>query len=122
MRLGLSNPSQDGQDDWHLVASHGICWAFLWAATRPAFRAGQAGQAHQAATIGAWTGGALMPLLRSPAPAPLFNCLDSQRSFLSHSQLSSGWWCPKVDLIPPFPLHHSPVDHPNRSSMLVRWD
>lgn len=91
MRLGSSNPSQGGQDHWHLVASHGICWAFLWAATWPANRAGQAGQAHQAhqaAQFGPPTGGALLPLLRAPASAPVVQSLGLPKKLLVSSTLA----------------------------------
>lgn len=74
---------------------------------------------HQAAAIGAPTGGALMPLL------PLLLCAPQRSFFVPFFAVSwlvllvfQGW----PDSALPATPSQSPVDHPDGSSMPIRWN
>lgn len=115
MRLSSSNPSQEGQDDWHLVASHGIRWAFLGRPPGP-----QTGLAKQAKhTKQHSSGPQLVPPLTPPGASPsvsvVANLLGSPRSFSFHplSCIASAIvGVPRPEL----PLRQSPVYNPNGSA------
>lgn len=92
MRLGSSNPSQDGQDHWRRLASRGISWHLLGIPLggHPARNQGWPSRPStiKQQQLGPRLVAPYCPCCAAPAQAPLSNFLGSQRSFLYHSYSS----------------------------------